>query len=400
MMVDIDLLGNYYGNRGTQAGSFSVVIRRMAEHMEKLCSLYAWNIGGEMWREKTDMNPELRKALNRGNLTTKGRDYKHLGIIHGHPAYYSEADQKYFKGYHSEIERYKKKILMTVNESAPLPRAWISNAQMFNQIWVPSKYCQDVWKQQLPKADIRIVPHGVESFFRPSPNMVSTMENPTLMLVDKMDEFKFLNIYSASSFPHRKGIDVLLMAYMEEFVGPAGKDGGDDVCLIIKTENKPYLQELINKEAILHEAPPKIKIIDQGFSVMELVQLYNATDCVLSPHRGEAWGMDISNAIACGVPTICTDFSGPVDFARGYATMIPIEKDLVPGVCYSNTEGLYAEPKIDELKKSMREHFKDKSGGKTGKLRKKAIDKAPEFRKRWNWENSAQIAVKNAEEVK
>src|SRR3712207_7858290 len=42
--------------------------------------------------------------------------------------------------------------------------------------------------------------------------------------------------------------------------------------------------------------------------------LFPYTTLFRSPTRGEGWGMPVLEAMACGLPTIATAWSGPTDF--------------------------------------------------------------------------------------
>jgi glycosyltransferase involved in cell wall biosynthesis len=55
-------------------------------------------------------------------------------------------------------------------------------------------------------------------------------------------------------------------------------------------------------------------IYNQPLGVEQLVELYQGADCFVLPTRGEGWCMPALEAMACGVPPIVTNWSGPQAF--------------------------------------------------------------------------------------
>ncbi len=113
----------------------------------------------------------------------------------------------------------------------------------------------------------------------------------------------------------RKGLDLVLKLWKDEY-----KDN-DKVKLILKintlyAENvhaqqgikfdlKKYISKIIGSEF-----PKNIKILDGKLSDDDFIKLYNHVDCVLSPTRGEGFGLIPFEALACGTPVIVTDDTG------------------------------------------------------------------------------------------
>ena len=241
---------------------------------------------------------------------------------------------------------------------------------------------------------VKVVPHGVEDFMRPMPPTLINMNQGTILYLHGVrDKFKMLNVFTVSSFPHRKGIDLLLQAYFEEFTTE------DQVMLVIRTEDRKYLQDLCR------EHNPGKKMLDHylidetvRFTPEELAMLYNSCDCYVHPSRGEAWGMDLSNAIACGLSTISTKYSGMLDYADKYSRWVDIEENLIPGTCYRNDGGLYAQPKLSSLRAAMRAEYEEWKA-KPAKSRSRHVRESDTFRERWSWDNAARVAIAAAKEL-
>ena len=119
----------------------------------------------------------------------------------------------------------------------------------------------------------------------------------------------------------RKGWDVLLAAYLQEF------SSEDDVELFILT--KPFansgddfvgsMQTWASEHLNMtkqgdRERGPALYVISQHMTAEEYVGLYKSTDCYVIPTRGEGWGMPITEAMSMGLPAIVTNWSGTTDF--------------------------------------------------------------------------------------
>ena len=120
-------------------------------------------------------------------------------------------------------------------------------------------------------------------------------------------KFRFLHV--SSCFP-RKGIDVLLKAFGQEF------SIDDDVSLIIKTFNNQHnnVNSLLIQYQNKFPKYPHVIIIEDEFDDAELKALYKFSDVLIAPSYGEGFGLPIAEAMYLGIPVITTNFSGQKDF--------------------------------------------------------------------------------------
>jgi glycosyltransferase involved in cell wall biosynthesis len=58
----------------------------------------------------------------------------------------------------------------------------------------------------------------------------------------------------------------------------------------------------------------QIVVLTEQLAMNELSGLYKAADAFVLPTRGEGWGRPIMEAMAMGLLTIATNWSGPTDF--------------------------------------------------------------------------------------
>lgn len=114
-------------------------------------------------------------------------------------------------------------------EFGHLPVDWIEPlTNDVDEVWAPSNYVRKVYERSgIPAEKIRVIPWGLDhEIFAPT-------AEPLLVPTDK--SFKFLFVGGTI---RRKGIDILLEAYLNEF------NAKEDVCLVIKdmgTQPSPML---------------------------------------------------------------------------------------------------------------------------------------------------------------
>ena len=201
------------------------------------------------------------------------------------------------------------------------------------------------------------------------------------------ERFMFLSVFA---WNYRKGYDVLLRAYFEEFTAD------DDVLLVLRTYPKDKEQQMLSpaeQEALLWreitllaeswfpgkalDQLPKIEIVVRQLSDKELAGLYKSAQAFVLPSRGEGWGRPIAEAMAMELPTIATGWSGQTHFMTKRNSLM-LEYDLVKvDKQPSGSAGLYlghkwAEPRVPSLKTAMRKVFRARGTDTYTKLQKRA----------------------------
>ena len=165
------------------------------------------------------------------------------------------------------------------------------------QVWTPSRWNRDIFIDNgLSPEQVRVVPEGVDTeFFHPFPEDTRPSDKPfTFLFVGKMEQ--------------RKSPLQLIEAFNAAFLPD------DDVQLIIHTEAFPRDRALLTQCAAAIDASGLRIRASSGFDDRAMVQLYNYADALVLPTRAEAWGMPISEAMACARPVIVTRYSGHLDF--------------------------------------------------------------------------------------
>ncbi len=103
-------------------------------------------------------------------------------------------------------------------------------------------------------------------------------------------------------------MQLVISAFLECF------DGDEDYQLILKVSNGI---EHLNLNPSLHdlEKHPQITVLNGFIPKDALVSLYKNSHCMVYPTAGEGFGLIPYQAIATGMPTICTELSGCSQFA-------------------------------------------------------------------------------------
>jgi len=196
-------------------------------------------------------------------------------------------------------------VAVRPSDFGPFPRGWVDIInRRYDQLWVHSRWIMEqAIAGKVDPGRIRVVPHGVDpTVYRPRGARVPL---PT------RKAFPFIFV---GGTVQRKGIDILLRAYVEAF----RRD--DDVCLVIKDHgaNVFYREGTAREEiARLVKDPgaPEILYIDRHLTAPQLAALYRACRVAVFPYRAEGFLNPALEALACGVPTILPRFGACLDFS-------------------------------------------------------------------------------------
>ncbi|MGH9898944.1 MAG: glycosyltransferase family 4 protein, partial [Pyrinomonadaceae bacterium] len=196
---------------------------------------------------------------------------------------------------------------------------------------------------------------------------------------DKLGKsFRFLHV--SSCFP-RKGVDVLLRAYFEEFTSQ------DDVTLVIKTFPNIHndIENQIKELKKTHRNAPDIKLINKDLSTGYIVDIYKKCHALVAPSRGEGFGLPMAEAMLFGLPVITTGFGGQSDFCTeetAWTVGFRFEKARSHLSCFNS---VWAEPDAVDLARIMREVYEMPKEAAQTKLKKaKSI-----IEREFTWEKTA-----------
>ena len=178
----------------------------------------------------------------------------------------------------------------------------------FDELWVPSSFCVNVFSQ-ISTSPVLCFPHPIES-------AVTSKYNRDHFNIQKND-FVFLNIFDSYSSLIRKNPLGVIRAFKK-----ASKDTNRQIRLIVKSMNLNKFGNEFNeiKEAIA--SSDNIDLIDKRLEKEELTSLINNSDCLISLHRSEGFGLTMAEAMSYGKPVIATGYSGNLEFMNVNNSML------------------------------------------------------------------------------
>jgi len=277
----------------------------------------------------------------------------------------------------------KKRTGYTMWETTRFPVGWEEGLNQLDEVWTMSKWGKESFEKNGVTAPIYVVPGGVSPEFNPYA--------PPLEELRKLreDNFIFLSVFR---WEYRKSPDMLIRAFHEAF------PNNEKVQLLLLAFN-PFMNIPINewplyqyklmyeigvKDDRIHFLPP---VNERAW----LPSLYTSAHSFVLPSKGEGFGLPYIEAMACGLPTIGTDFSGNTEFMtpdNSYLVEVDhMEAANMPPFIHPRDGSTWAVPSEEDLIRQMRLVFdKKEEAAKVGM-------KASEYvHTNFPWKKSAKIA--------
>ena len=222
------------------------------------------------------------------------------------------------------------RIGYTMVENTRVGKSWIDKCMAMDALFVPSKYLVDVFKESGFTKPIYTVKQGI---------------NPELFKYHdrrKNRKRKTFVFGTAGWLDDRKNWREMVTAFTSEF------DHGEDVELWLKNSNNMFGYE--------QPADQRVKLIDELLSFEGMQILYKNIDCFLFCSRAEGAGMPGREAMATGIPTILTNWSGMADVCdtRFNYPLEPVAIDLPDARQQDEQPGFQARISVEELMYWMR----------------------------------------------
>jgi len=199
-----------------------------------------------------------------------------------------------------------KKILYTMMETSnTLHKDYREKLNLFDEIWIPTNYGKKILEQNNIFPSKYVMPLGVDV------GRYNT-KSGTMSLGRNNRGFKFLSVFKWS---YRKGIDILLKAYLEEF------GGDEDVSLILVSrpiDNSNNIASDFNgiRQTVSKSDSelPHICLYSKPVHERDMPKVYNSCNAFVLISRGEGMGLPFLEAGSTGLPIIASNCSGHSDF--------------------------------------------------------------------------------------
>jgi glycosyltransferase involved in cell wall biosynthesis len=234
------------------------------------------------------------------------------------------------------------------------PPPWFFDAfPIVNELWAPTRFIEQMLvKCCPPHVKVRYMPPAVVT---PAVGEVSNRRH-----FGPDGRFMFYFSFDFMSIMKRKNPVGLIEAYTRAFVP------GDGAQLVIKSINGD--KRTTDAAAVMTAIGDRddITLMTEYQSRRDASTLMSMADCYASLHRSEGLGLTIAEAMALGVPTIATGYSGNLDFMDEWDTWrVPCTMTRVGGGAGGyDPKAQWAEPDLDAAARMMREVWENPSAAR------------------------------------
>lgn len=311
--------------------SLAKVNRELAIHLSTQTDEYKVSLWADNnFTDRLPTSGDYRKYPELERLSTTGKHKVDIAIINAFPKSFPHSFG--LKSINADI-----KIAYLAWEETAFPSKIVDEFNTYlTGIMVPSEHVLNVFRKVGIKVPIVNVGEGI---------------NQNLLKAEKYNlktkkKFKFLHI--SSGIP-RKGVDILIKAYLNEF------SDKDDVCLVIKTHHNEENQIPKLLKQLKRVNSPEIEVIyNLELTENQIAYLYETSDTVVIPSRAEGFGLPIAEAMLKKRPVITTGYSGQMDFVNSDNSWL-LDYKLEPTKSQLGLANSYwAEPSVTQLQEYMR----------------------------------------------
>jgi glycosyltransferase involved in cell wall biosynthesis len=224
-----------------------------------------------------------------------------------------------------------------------LPDTWVQAAELVDEIWAPTEFVAKAMRSRITRPVHWMLP-GVEA------GPVEVLSRAALGIPD--DHFIFLFMFDLHSQLHRKNPEGVFRAFQAAF------RADDRVTLLIKTSGGDiHSADLAKLRQTIHG--PNVLLLDEMMSRERAYGLIALSDCFVSLHRSEGFGLGLAEAMLMAKPVIATGYSGNLDFMnRENSLLVDFEMTEIKEDRPIYSRGnFWAEPSVDHAAQYMREVY-------------------------------------------
>lgn len=224
-----------------------------------------------------------------------------------------------------------------------------------DRLFVCSEWAKEVVHRHLPKLKVDVIPLGVDTevFYRDE----SAQQHRAYWTQDKTT---FINV---GKWEIRKGHNELLEAFNKAFTPE------DNVELWMLNDN-PFIgreNETWKTRYLASPMGPNVRILPRVNSQAELRVIFNSVDFGVFPAHAEGWNLEPLELMACGVPSIVTNYSGHTEYCNDTNSLLvePNGMESAQDGRWFHGQGEWCTFEIDALIEAMKTAHEYKQGGNT-----------------------------------
>ena len=274
------------------------------------------------------------------------------------------------------------RVVVPFWELGRLPTIWLDAFEHVDEVWAPSRFVQRMLMQDLKKPVIHM---PVAIGLLPPP------ARPRHALRLPEDTFLFFFAFDFLSFTTRKNPFGVVAAFrLFRRLVHSGR-----AMLVIKSMNGDLAPESLAVFRTEIAEDPEIMLIDATMKREDVLGLIAASDCVVSLHRSEGFGLLVAEAMLLGKPVVATNYSATTELVSP-ETGFPVGYRLVPVAAgeYPFAEGqVSADPDVAHAAWQMARIFSEP----TGELVRAAVLRAYEAVRRRHGRD--QVAIRQADRI-
>lgn len=262
-------------------------------------------------------------------------------------------------------------------ESTRYPNSFFDLIKKYDQFWVASEWHRNcLIEQGYDSSKVKVVPEGIDSsIFCPVNNF-------------SFDKFRFLVV---GKWEYRKSTEEIIKNFLQCF-----KDH-TDVELLLSVDNS-FLGLTGDK---VKERLDSLDLFDDNIKIYnfpntdEYLRLLKNCNVFVSCARSEGWNLPLIEAMACGIPSLYSDWGAQLEFAKNLGLPVKIKGEVSAKNDFGNSVvGNYCEPDWEDFRRVLRysyENFKE--------VKNKALLESKFIRDTFTWENAAKIADRHISEA-
>ena len=271
-------------------------------------------------------------------------------------------------------------ILYNVWESSLQPDEFIHKLKNYSQLWVASE-AQKAWsiEQGVPEEFIRVVPEGVD------PDIYHPVE-----WTKEPETFNFIHV---GQFQHRKSTKEICECFLRAF--PEKEYPNVRLYLSVDTLFPSDTYNSTEERMVAYGFTDPRFIIVHFEERQDYIKRLQTSHVFVSCSRSEGFYLPGIESMACGIPTILSNYGGSTEYGED-ALLVNVPELRKPEGIYGNwtVPGFWGEPDYNHLVEVMKDAYNNYEIHKA-----KALKTSDKIRDKFSWDAAAKKAYDVLEEL-